>query len=130
MIYFNSKTTAEDRAKRNSLKDNPFITRPNKGRKGKVFGQRLKRKTQPTVLKLQDEGEFQVDIEDKIASTSKLRNKRQVNLIEVEINLIQMSVVCQFSISKVELENIICISYHNPITLFRLTHPFRFHACN
>ena len=79
MIYFNSKTTAEDRAKRNSLKDNPFITRPNKGRKGKVFGQRLKRKTQPTVLKLQDEGEFQVDIEDKIASTSKLRNKRQVN---------------------------------------------------
>ena len=80
-ITINSKTTAEDRAKRNSLQDNPFISHPSKhARKGKKFGQRLKRKTGPTILKLQDEDKFQVQIEDKIASKSKLRNKRQVSL--------------------------------------------------
>ena len=88
-MFSNSKTTAEDRAKRNLAKDNPFIVRPSKpqkGRKGKQFGQRIKRKSnKPTVLTLQDPT-FQEDIEDKIATQSKLRNKRQVSVIYSRIH--------------------------------------------
>ena len=76
VIY--SKTTAENESKRKDIQENPFIVLPNKkkppgGRKGKQFGQRIKRKSQsPTILTLQDE------IEEKIESQSKIRNKRQV----------------------------------------------------
>ena len=84
LIYFNSKSTAELKQRN----ENPFIVVPKRqplGRRGREFGQRIKRKieseakpvlkTKPTILELKDE------IEDKIENQSKNRLKRQVSQI-------------------------------------------------
>ena len=80
MIYSNSKSTAELKQKN----DNPFIVNAKRvppGRRGRKFGQRVKRTTEPTILKNFKDLNLKDKIEDKIENQIHNRRKRQVSEI-------------------------------------------------